>query len=74
MYVLIEKENEYVTIYKELSRVLHLFDLHRTTLSRRVEKGKYETDKYILYKADKLVLKSLRGGKNSNSFKKNPYK
>ena len=70
MFILIRKDSQFVTVFSELSRVLPFFDLHRTTLSNKLKGGKYENEEYILYKSDKDVLKSKRGGKNSGSFDK----
>ena len=63
MYVLIEKTNEKVSIFKELSPLALYLNVDRSTIYRNLLKNKWETNSFTLYKPDFIQRKSKRGGK-----------
>lgn len=65
MYVLFEKEEERVSIFKDMAQVADYLGIHRTTVSRNLKEndGKYWKHKrFSLFLADYVQTKSNRGG------------
>lgn len=63
MYVLIEKNTNFIGVYDEMQPILDRLNLSRTTFTRKIKSGTWETDKFLIRKPDYVQKKSARGQK-----------
>lgn len=63
MYILIEKDSNFVGIFKDKSEIAKRIDKNRATITRNLIDGRYETDKFVIIVPDFIQKISNRGGK-----------
>lgn len=63
MYILIEKTNEKVSVYKEISPLALNLGVSRSTIYRNLKSNKWETNNFIVYVPHFVQKRSKRGGK-----------
>lgn len=65
MYIIIDKVTHESIIIKEKTTVSTLIGKSVSTIYRNESKNYWETNKYLIYNPQKVLLRSNRGGKSN---------
>ena len=65
MYILINKVTQESTVIKEKSTLSTLINRSVATIYRKQSLKCWETNEFLIYNPQKVIIKSLRGGKNN---------
>ena len=65
MYIIIDKLTQESSIIKEKITVSYIIGRSVATIYRNQHLKHWQTDKYLIYNPQKVVIKSNRGGKNN---------
>jgi hypothetical protein len=73
MYIIVDKSTQESYIIKEKTTVSSLIDKSVSTIYRNQSLKWWETDKYLIYNPQKVLIKSQRGGKNNFGSSKHEF-
>ena len=62
MYIVIHKVTDKTAVIKDKTELSYHLGISLSTIYRRENKRKWETDNFIVYVPDKIAIKSRRGG------------
>ena len=65
MYILINKTTQESTVIKEKSTLSTIINKSVATIYRKQSLKCWETSEFLIYNPQKVIIKSLRGGKNN---------